>query len=231
VEVHSGPAFLKILKIGSDPCEPGLLSAYCRPRTAREGARSEGVMGRIGGTGWLLAAAGAGCLTTLHATPTTAPAGATITLYGENYSSSSSSSDIFIRLDARDGPTIATISPRFKLDHWPVVIPAATARGVHTLVAMQYHASGGLLSCLPGRSAVAVTAAPSAGRGAAAPGSPSGIRVRGTSWTAFAVRGALLRSALLVLAAAGMVLVVLKRNRQGLTGAGWIGSRSGPRTG
>jgi hypothetical protein len=97
-------------------------------------------------------------LATLHANPNAAAAGASVTLFGKNYSSSASSTPIVIHLDTRDGAAIASFPPASILNG-TAVIPAGTAAGTHTLVATQYTAAGNAVSGTPGRASVSVTVA------------------------------------------------------------------------
>ena len=97
-------------------------------------------------------------LATLHANPRSAAAGSTVTLFGKNYSSSASSSNIDIHLDARSGPVIATFGPSSVLNG-TATIPAGTAAGTHTLVATQTTSAGNAVSGTPGRATVVITVA------------------------------------------------------------------------
>jgi hypothetical protein len=108
--------------------------------------------------------ASANCLATLHATPRIVQAGSTVNLFGRNYGSIVTHSDIEIHLDGRTGRVIASFSPRSVLTV-PVTVPADVPVGLHTLVATQYNASGNSVSCTPGRATIEVIAAPSAGAG------------------------------------------------------------------
>jgi len=98
-------------------------------------------------------------LATLHANPSSSAAGGTVTLFGKNYSSSATSSNIEIHLDARGGPVLESFSPRSVLDNVLVTLPPGTAAGVHTLVATQSTSSGNAVSGTPGRATVSVTVA------------------------------------------------------------------------
>ena len=145
--------------------------------------RSINRIGRMVGAGLLVlsgpvvfgSTASANCLATLHAKPRVAPAGSTVTLFGTNYSSSGTSSNIEIRLDGRAGRVIGSFTPRSGLQNVPITVPADVPPGLHTLVATQYTAAGNPVSCTPGRATIEVTAAPRApGEGSfAAPLAPS----------------------------------------------------------
>ncbi len=97
-------------------------------------------------------------LATLHANPASSAAGGTVTLFGKNYSSNVTSSNIDIHLDTRDGAVIGSFAPASVLNG-SVTMPAGTAAGVHTLVATQFTATGSAVSGTPGRATVAVTVA------------------------------------------------------------------------
>ena len=97
-------------------------------------------------------------LATLHANPSSAAAGGTVTLFGKNYSSNATSTNIDIHLDGREGAVIASFAPTSTLNG-TVTIPAGTAAGTHTLVATQYTAAGNAVSGTPGRATVQVTVA------------------------------------------------------------------------
>ncbi|MBW3616064.1 MAG: hypothetical protein KY439_12275 [Actinobacteria bacterium] len=102
-------------------------------------------------------------LTTLHANPSSAAAGAAdaVTVTGANYSMEATSSPVDIRLDRRDGPVLASITidqmkgGRFERK---VTIPAKTAIGNHILIATQTLANGAPCVGCPGRANIEVTA-------------------------------------------------------------------------
>ena len=97
-------------------------------------------------------------LATLHANPPSAAAGGTVSLFGKNYSSASTSTNIEIRLDGREGPVIASFPPSSTISG-NATIPAGTATGTHTLVATQFTNTGNPVSGTPGRASVTVTVA------------------------------------------------------------------------
>lgn len=139
--------------------------------------------------------ASAGALATLHAIPQQVQAGGTITVFGRNYSSNAAASDIEIRLDGREGPVVASFSPRSTIGDYqrsvgqpyflvgePVTIPASTSVGSHTLVATQRTTRGEMISGGPGRTTIEVTAsrstASAAPAAAPAPAEPAASPAR-----------------------------------------------------
>lgn len=105
-------------------------------------------------------------LVTLHANPQSAVAGSAVQVTGVNYNTASTSSNVDIRLDGRNGPVLATVAPAtlgskgdFALE---VTIPAGTATGNHILVATQTLASGAPCAGCPGRANIKVEGAPAA---------------------------------------------------------------------
>ena len=177
--------------------------------------------------------ASAGSLATLHATPFQVQPGGTVLLLGKNYSSSASSSNIEIRLDGRQGPVLASFSPRSSIGQsstyvgdvhvvvrQPITIPVGTSLGNHTLVAIQHTQSGNLISGAPGRASIEVVASASAASqsmaGSPVPTAPASV-ARATSWlggTRFVARDPVSAAvALLSLVATTLVLVARNRHR------------------
>lgn len=182
-------------------------------------------IGRLVGAGLLVLSgpvvlgsrASANCLATLHASPRLAPAGSTVTLFGRNYSSSATSSNIEIRLDGRTGRVIASFTPRSGLQNVPVTVPADVPPGLHTLVATQYNGSGNPVSCTPGRATIEVFAPAGASAtgsvaGPLAPSSPEGISDAGSRRGSPSV-GSGLDEALVVSVGLSLVVVILLANR------------------
>lgn len=111
-------------------------------------------------------------LVTLHANPQSAAAGTAVQVTGVNYNTASTSSNVDIRLDGRNGPVLATIAPASlgsKGDFArEVTIPAGTASGNHILVATQTLSSGAPCAGCPGRANIEVTGASAASNSSAA---------------------------------------------------------------
>lgn len=111
-------------------------------------------------------------LVTLHANPQSAAAGTAVQVTGVNYNTASTSSNVDIRLDGRNGPVLATVAPAtlgskgdFALE---VTIPAGTASGNHILVATQTLGNGAPCAGCPGRANIEVTGAAAASNDTAA---------------------------------------------------------------
>lgn len=117
-------------------------------------------------------------ITPAHATPESGPAGASVRMTGSNFSSEGTSSNVEIRWDRRDGPSLASIAPAALGDKGSfdvtVTVPADAAIGNHILIATQTLANGAPCVGCPGRANFHVTAASaqaSSNSAAAAPAS------------------------------------------------------------
>lgn len=106
-------------------------------------------------------------ITPMHANPQSGPAGSTVQVSGTNFSRESTSSDVAIRLDRRDGRVLASI-PASSLEpvgtttgkfSANVTIPADVAIGNHILIATQTLGNGRPCIGCPGRANFEVTGA------------------------------------------------------------------------
>lgn len=96
-------------------------------------------------------------LATLSLSPSSGPAGTTVTATGSNYGSTT---EVVLRLDTRDGPVLARgyALPGVGL-RLNFTIPAGTSPGYHTILATQYTMSGAPQAGTPGRAVFEVTGA------------------------------------------------------------------------
>jgi hypothetical protein len=103
-------------------------------------------------------------LTTASVNPKSAPAGGTVTVTGQNYSTAASASQVQVRLDSRTGPLLASVTPAANRTVTATVqIPANTSAGYHTILLTQYNnTTGQPIAGTPGRTSLQVTGAASA---------------------------------------------------------------------
>lgn len=172
--------------------------------------------------------ASAAALGILHAKPRLVQPGGTVIVIGKGYSSSPGSSNIEIRLDGRQGPIIASISPRPTIGNYqttsghavggePVIIPAGTSLGVHTLVATQYNSLGNMVSGLPGRASIEVVASAGAAGQSLAGASAPDDAAPASSWLG-SLRPAgrdRVAAVLALLSLVALPLAFVARNRHG----------------
>ncbi|MGH9153395.1 MAG: hypothetical protein ACRD03_13575, partial [Acidimicrobiales bacterium] len=99
----------------------------------------------------------------MHASPGSGAAGTTVRVTGINFSSDGTSSNVEVRWDRRDGPSLASIAPgalgekgSFDVN---VTVPADAAIGNHILIATQTLANGAPCVGCPGRANFEVSAA------------------------------------------------------------------------
>jgi hypothetical protein len=107
-------------------------------------------------------------LATLAVSPTSGPAGTTITATGENYSGSTTSGPIEIRLDSRTAPVLASVPAGSRSLKVTFDLPAGTKVGYHTVIATQMLSNGNPVAGTPGRASFKVTA-PSTSASSVAP--------------------------------------------------------------
>lgn len=116
-----------------------------------------------------------GVLATLQVNTKAAAPGQTVTVTGNNYSSSAAASDVSIRLNSRKGGVLATTKPAtgFTTINTPVQLPAGVKVGWHVLVATQT-VNGVPKAGTPGRTTLRIQGAARGRRSSEAPFAPLG---------------------------------------------------------
>ena len=101
-------------------------------------------------------------LSTAAVSPKSGPAGSTVTVTGNNYSTAATSSPVQVRLDSRTGPLLWSGAPAANRSITATVtIPGDTPAGYHTILVTQYTSTGAPVAGTPGRTSFQVTGAAS----------------------------------------------------------------------
>lgn len=121
-------------------------------------------------------------LATLSVSPRSGAAGATVTLSGGKYNTSSTASPVSVRLDSRGGPVVATITPGSNgAFSQAITLPSDLSPGYHILLGTQTttSASGVQIAGAPGRTSYQVeggaSTAGALGKGLTGPAGIAGI--------------------------------------------------------